>query len=210
MSNQNSKNLDYALDTSYRLFLELGIDQVTKEMIAKKCELSRKTIDRYFPSKTDCVINVAEWILQKIRLELNSRYPQTLFTENSNVKGITLLKNYMIDIKNLFLQEHRLFALYTEFKIYIYRNCADYDQSYSLLCNVMGTHRLRRRIYALGEKDNSIHLHNDIKIEEEYFTESFFGFLANLALSFEQHSLDTIVEQIDKRINSTIAQYQAS
>jgi hypothetical protein len=74
----------------------------------------------------------------------------------------------------------------------------------------MGTHRLRRRIYALGEKDNSIHLHNDIKIEEEYFTESFFGFLANLALSFEQHSLDTIVEQIDKRINSTIAQYQAS
>jgi AcrR family transcriptional regulator len=200
------RNLDHTLETTYKLFLEYGIDKTTKEMISRASGLSRKSIDRYFLNKTDCVIHVAEWLLQDIRMNIGNRYPDSLFTDGKHT-GAELLRMYMMDVKDLFMQEPRLFVLYAEFKVFVYHNCEDYEQGYTLVWNWMGNRRLRQKIYNLGKKDGSLPSGIDLYTEEEYFCESFFGFLTNLAMSFDMHPPEETKKQIEKRIDNTIALY---
>ncbi len=209
MANEELKvmNLDKALVAAYNLFLQYGIDKVTKEMIAKESGLSRKSIDRYFPNKIDYVLATAEWVMRKVQIQTNASFPEKMLT-SGEYTGLELLKKYMFHIKDLFLGEPRLFALYSEFKIFIYRNCDDYEQHYSLFLNNSGNHRLRHRIYVIGREDGSMASNLDMRVEEEYFSESYFGFLCNLALSYTQHSADEMVRQIDRRISNTIAMYE--
>jgi AcrR family transcriptional regulator len=68
MANEQIKaqNIELVLNKTYHLFLKHGIERVTKEMIAHESGLSRRTIDRYFTDKTDCVLQVAEWVVRNI------------------------------------------------------------------------------------------------------------------------------------------------
>jgi AcrR family transcriptional regulator len=200
------RNLEQALKATYQLFLSNGIDKTTKEMIAKESGLSRKSIDRYFSDKTDCVICVIKSMLADIRSAVNEKYPDEIFT-NGKYTGAQLLKMYMNDIKKIFINEPRIFVLYTEFKIYIYRNCPDREQGYTLLWNLMGNRNLRQKIYRLGKSDGTLPQNIDLNVEEEYFCESFFGFLSNLALSFSEHSSKELEKQIDDRIANTLSLY---
>jgi AcrR family transcriptional regulator len=208
MANEALKlqNLDKAMNSAYHLFLENGISKTTKEMIARKSGLSRKSIDRYFSDKVDCVIHVAKWFLSHLREETSVAFPSSLFDEGGHT-GAELLQMYMEYIKDVFTAEPRIFVLYTEYKTYIYRNCEDVHQGYTLLINWLGNHELRERIFDLGIKDGSLPPEINFSIEEEYFCESFFGFLSNLALSYNVHSSKEINEQIDERIKNTIALY---
>jgi AcrR family transcriptional regulator len=209
MANEEVKerNLENVYQITHELFLEHGLEKVTKEMISKKSGLSRRTIDRYFADKTDCVIQVIEWSLRNIRMDVGSHFPDEAFTDGKHT-GSELLKLYMNDMKDLFFSDHRLFVLYSELKIYVYRNCESYEQGYTLLCNWMGNRKLREKIYSLGKSDGSMPCDLDIDVEEEYFSESFFGFLANLAPSFPQHNAEELERQIDLRIQNTIAIYE--
>jgi AcrR family transcriptional regulator len=208
MANEEIKaqNLNHALESAYALCLENGIDKVTKEMIARKSGLSVKSISRYFTSKTDCVIRVAEWLMNSIRSDIGEHFPDSVFT-SGKYTGAQLLRLYMIEVKKLFLKEPRIFVLYSEFKLYIYHNCESVEQGYTLLCNCAGNRRLRLRIYQLGKEDGSMPNDLDLEVEEEYFCESFFGFLSNLAISYELHSRAETVKQIDYRIDNTVALY---
>lgn len=209
MTNEELKKqgIEKALKSAFNLYLKHGIEKVTKEMIAKESKLSIRTVNRYFSTKTDCVIMTAEWILLEIRHDTMSRYPESMFT-NGRHTGLELFEMYMNDMKQLFFREPRIWVLYSEFKMYIYRHCDAYEQRYTLLCDCMGNHRLREKIYELGRKDGSMSGNMDFQAEEEYFTESFFGLLSNLAFSFHIKNKDVVEQQIDQRINNTIAYYR--
>jgi AcrR family transcriptional regulator len=208
MANENLKaqNLEMVLGTAYDLFLEHGIEKVTKEMISRHSGLSRRTIDRYFLDKKDCIIKVAQWFLLRVRVGIGERYTDEMFT-TGKYTGAELLRMYMLDLKRMFLSEPRHFVLYAEYKVYIYRNCDKHEQGYSLLTDFMGSRNLRQKIYKLGKKDGSLPNDIDIYTEESYFCESFFGFLSNLAISFGVHSPNEMEHQIDQRIDNTIALY---
>jgi hypothetical protein len=175
-------------------------------MVATHSGLSVKTISRYFISKTDCTIRVAEWVLQQIRLDIGMKFPESYFTDGKHT-GVQLFEKYMYALKDLFFSEPRAFVLYSEFKLYIYHHCDDYEQNYTLLCNRMGSRHLRHKIYVLGKNDGTLSFVNNVQEEEEYFCESFFGFLANIALSYSSHSEEEMANQIDLRIKNTIALY---
>jgi AcrR family transcriptional regulator len=199
--------METAMKSALKLYLNYGIEKVTKEMIAKESKLSVRTVNRYFANKTDCVIMVAEWILMEIRRDTMSRFPESMFA-NKNYTGLQLLELYMADMKRLFFREPRIWVLYAEFKMYIYRHCETYEQRYTQLCDCMGNHRLRQKIYALGIKDGSMPDNMDLIVEEAYFTESYFGFLSNLAFSFSLKNKDVMEKQIDQRIKNTITFYK--
>jgi AcrR family transcriptional regulator len=209
MSNEELKaqNIEHVLEVSYELFLENGIENVTKEMISKQSGFSRKTLDRYFNSKTDCVIRTAEWVMQNIRMNIGSNYQESMFT-SGQYTGLQLMEKYMYDIKALFFDEPRYFILYKEFKLYIRRNCEDYEQKYTLLLNWMGNRQVREKIRALGKKDGTIKSENDMEEEEEFFSESYFGFLASLAIYSYTYSREELEKHIDKRIENTIEIYR--
>jgi AcrR family transcriptional regulator len=208
MANEELKiqNVNRTLETAYNLFLEHGIESVTREMIARESGLSRKSIERYFSNQVECVIRVAEWVLMNIRSSIGSRYPERFFTDGKHT-GAQLLKSYMIDIKRLFFRNPRIFVLYSEYKLYIYRHCEDFEQSYSLLCDWKGNRQVRQKIFLLGKKDGTMASNINVNTEEEYFSESFFGFLANLAMSFGLHQISEAEKQIDQRIENTLALY---
>lgn len=208
MANENLKaqNLEIVLSTAYDLYLQHGIEKVTKEMISRESGLSRRTIDRYFVDKKDCIIKVAEWFLIKVRTAISKRYTVSMFS-SGKYTGSELLRMYMIDLKRMFLEEPRHFVLYAEYKIYIYRNCEKHEQGYTLLTDFMGSRDLRQKIYTLGKQDGSLPANIDIYTEEAYFCESFFGFLSNLAISFGVHSPKEIENQINQRIDNTINLY---
>jgi AcrR family transcriptional regulator len=198
------QNINRVLQVASKLFLDYGIENVTKEMIADASGLSRKSIDRYFANKTDIVIRVTEWILSNIRDGWEAKYPPGLFTDGEHT-GADIMRMYMADLKKLFFNDPRLFVLYSEFRAYIYRNCEDFDQSYGEFWNMMGGHRLRGKIYALAHKDGTIPHYGDFRTEEAYFCNSFLGFFSNLAVSFNQHSRDEIERQIDRYADSIFA-----
>jgi AcrR family transcriptional regulator len=208
MTNEELKKqgVEKALKTAFNLYLNYGIEKVTKEMIAKESKLSVRTVNRYFSTKTDCVVMVAEWILMEIRRDTMSRFPESMFM-SGHYTGLQLLEMYMNDMKRLFFHEPRIWTLYAEFKIYIYRHCESYEQGYTQLCDFMGNHMLRQKIFNLGIRDGSMPSDMDLAVEEEYFTESFFGFLSNLAFSFNLKNKDNVSEQIDQRIANTVAIY---
>jgi AcrR family transcriptional regulator len=207
MANENLKaqNLETVLSTAYDLYLHYGIEKVTKEMISRESGLSRRTIDRYFLDKKDCVIKVAEWFLLKVRVNIGERYTSDMF--DGRYTGAELLRMYMVDIKRMFLNEPRHFVLYAEYKVYIYRNCQKHEQGYSLLTDFMGSRNLRHKIYTLGKHDGSLPPNIDIYTEEAYFCESYFGFLSNIAISFGVHAPEEMENQINQRIDNTIALY---
>jgi AcrR family transcriptional regulator len=209
MANEELKahNIEHVLETTYKLYLEYGIDRVTKEMISKSSGLSIKSIHRYFPTKSDCILKVSEWLLGNIRESVIQHFPESVFTDGEYT-GVQLLKMYMIYMKKIFLVEPRLFVLYGEFKLYIYRNYDSSEQEYTLFWNHMGTHDLRLKIYEKGMKDGSLFGVTDWNTEEEYFCESFFGFFSNLAMSFKLHSKEEIERQLEQRIGNTIAIYE--
>jgi AcrR family transcriptional regulator len=210
MANEQIKirNLEHTIDVTFNLLLQYGIESLTKEMIARESGLSRKSIDRYFSSKVDCIMAVAENALEKIRAEELKNFPDGIF-ENGEYTGIQLLKKYMEDLKRVFLAEPRLLVLYNELKIYIYRHGKSQTKDYATLIDWLGNRQLRKKIYKLGKEDGTIKSNNDVSTEE-YFAESFFGFLSNLAMSCDSHSAQEIEEQINKRIANTIALYSTN
>jgi AcrR family transcriptional regulator len=209
MANEEVKmnNLGNVLSINLRLFYEYGIENVTKEMVAKESGLSRRTIDRYFNNKTELVIHTLEWNMLNIQnLGKEDKYSDEVFTDGKH-KAIDLLHEYMGDIKELFLNEPKQFVLYSEVKSYVYRNCTSKEQEYTLFANKMGNQKLRKKILEYGLQDGTIKFKSPVDVEEEYFCESFFGFLSNVALSFNLHAREEIIRQIDERIDNTIFLY---
>jgi AcrR family transcriptional regulator len=208
MSNEEIKeqNLERVLQVTHDLFLEHGIEAVTKELISRQCGLSRRTLDRYFSDKKECVVRTMEYYVMSVRREFLARYTEEMFNSDAYT-GAELLRMYMTDVKSFFMDDPRHFVLYSEYKLFIYRNCEDYEQSYSMLCNWFSSRGLRQRIYEKGRRDGSMSGGIDLYTEEEYFSESFFGFLANLAVSLDQHDAGEVERQIDLRIENTIALY---
>jgi AcrR family transcriptional regulator len=208
MANEQLKaqNLQKVYKAAFQLFLDNGIENVTKEMISQESGLSRRSIDRYFIDKKDCVIKVAEWFLGNLRDKTSLDFPSSIFIDGKHT-GAGIFRSYMFYLKKTFFEEPRIFILYSEFKMFVYRNFSENDQGYSLLIEFMGNRNLRQRIFELGKNDGSLSDEVNWINEEEYFCESFFAFLGNLGLSFTQHPIDELSARVDQRINNTLAIY---
>jgi AcrR family transcriptional regulator len=198
-------NLDSVSEVTYKLFEEYGIDKVTKEMIAKESGLSRKTIDRYFPDKTSYVLHVVGWVLEAINNELQQIFTDEVFKDGHT--GAQLLQMYMEYLRDLFLKKPKIFVLYTEFRLYIYRNFQNYEQQYARIWGRMDHSRLRCKIYEKGKRDGSFSKDLNTLAENKYIAESFVGFLSNLAISFNGQSKEEMENQINMQIADTIEFY---
>ena len=204
---QKEQNIERVLQIAYELFLLHGIENTTKTMLAKTSGLSRKSIDRYFSDKTDCVLQVADWIGKHVRSNIN-RYPASLFTDGRHT-GAQLLRMYMERAKELLMDTPRIFVCRAEFKTFVYRNCADFEKSYARLLDALDCHRLIFNICTLGIRDGSFRSDLDAQAETAYICEGFLGFLSNMALSAGQDPFRT-ARQIDLYIDKVMAMYKAA
>jgi hypothetical protein len=178
-------------------------------MIAKESQLSRKSIDRYFPDKPTCMIEVAKYIGETVWKSINEKYVNEMFT-GGEYTGADLLKMYMEDIKGVFKQEPNIFVFYIEFKIYLARHSEDsedFKRKYGELKKTIGCGLLAEAIYLLGSEDGSLRIALDVSAEAEYFCKSYFSFLSNMALMYEDQK-DLALWQIDRYIRRIINLYK--
>jgi AcrR family transcriptional regulator len=185
---------------SCKLFVENGIENVTKEMIADASGLSRKSIDRYFEGKADCVIRIMEWLLYAIRDSMTMKYPHSIFTDGEH-SGAELLRKYMVDIKAMFLKWTNVFVLFSEYRNFVYRNSNELERRYTDMLNMVGSHRIRMRIFTLGMEDGTLRSDIDARRAEHYFVEMYLGYLSQLATSGEDYSEEEKKMRLDIFIN---------
>jgi AcrR family transcriptional regulator len=200
------QNVELALSKATEFALTLGIEDTTKELVARESGLSRKSIDRYFADKPHCMLQVAHFIGNNVWTELNERYGNDVFS-NGEFTGAELLERYMNDIKAVFVRRPSLFIFYMEFKIYLYRHSKDFKKDYTELVETIGCRRLTEGMFALGLVDGSIHIKTDVASEAEYFCRSFFSFLSNMAITYKDEN-ENGIKQVDRYINRVMKLYR--
>lgn len=198
------QNVTKALKTAYELFLIYGIHNTTKKMVAEASGISVPSINRYFLSHTDMVLQVAQYIGKEIRTR--NPYPSSLFADGKYT-GAQLLRMYMESVLCQYRKEHRIFVLRDEYKVFVYRNCESFELGYEKLMETLGCRRLIQKIYQLGKKDGSFSPEIDPEKEAIYFCESFFGFLSGIALTSAASS-EEAEGQIRRYIERIMASYK--
>jgi AcrR family transcriptional regulator len=173
------KNIELALETAAGLYLENGVENVTREMLAKASGLSRKSLERYFPDKTSCVVQTARWIgghlWEKIQM-------------NPDVHGYDrytaaqLLEMYFHAVQEIFMEEPRYFILYMEIKNYIYRNSPDPVGDYTSAMMALGWASALGRIFERGEADGTVVSDSGYRAATQYTYDMMMAFFSSMAL----------------------------
>jgi AcrR family transcriptional regulator len=208
MANEEIKirNVEHVLKITTELFLKNGIEGTTKEMISRKSGLSRKSIDRYFYGKKSCVLEAARWLGQKVWLDFNSKYNDNFF-ENTKCTGADILKMYLADLKQIFIDNSRLFVFYSEYKLfYARREVENYEKRYKYMLDTIGCRNIAEKIFAYGFNDGSLKRRMDISSQAKYFCKSCFGYLSAMSIDYEYQPEETI-SQVDRFIEGMIALY---
>lgn len=208
MANEEIKirNVEHAVHVMTDLFLENGIEGTTKEMISRKSDLSRKSIDRYFYGKKVCVLQAAEWLGENVWSSINQKYSKNFF-ENTNLTGVEILKMYLADLKQIFISKPRLFVFYSEFKLYYARRDAEkYEERYANMLDTIGCQCIAEKIFACGLSDGTLKKRMDAALQAKYFCKSCFGFLSAMATDYE-HQPEETISQIDSFVQGAVDLY---
>jgi AcrR family transcriptional regulator len=190
-------NIETVLESSIQLFLEHGIENTTREMIARASGLSRRSTERYFPSKTDCVVQAAEWYGRK----LNANF-QTKSMFDGKHKASEILMVFFQELRGILTTDTRIFAMYAEFKAYLYRNSADREQDYLRLMNAVGARRELEHIFIMGAKDGTVISHYTPENSAKYLIHTIMAFFSNAVLLYDSKP-EVMMQYIDEFINET-------
>lgn len=194
------KNIACALETAYSCFLKDGIQSVTRTEISKKSGVSISSLNRYWKNTSDCVLQTAEWFC---------RHTKSLFDEQCSVNswkeknGIEQLQSYMEWCRDLYYREPRLFALFVEFRVYLYRTTDISDEERKRFTGMLCVNPIVMRIYERGILDGSIRDLCSGELEPLFLIKSFYCYLSNLSLR-PKHNLDEEIAEIDRYIKSVI------
>jgi AcrR family transcriptional regulator len=199
-----AKNIDLAVRTSVRLFIENGIQNTTREMIARESGLSRRSTERYFATKKDCVVQSAVW-LGKVVHDRFTQSVEALFNDAKHTAK-DILEAYLAQWRELLVTEPRIYVFYTEFKSFLYRNSDDREGDYKKFIVATGYRTVFRRIFELGEMDGTLSSVEDPESIAGYITNTLIGCFANAVLVYDTQP-EKMYSRVDKYISNTIKLY---
>jgi AcrR family transcriptional regulator len=166
-------------------------------MIARASGVSRRSTERYFPTKTECVVKAAEWYGQKLNDNFRTR---TMF--DGTHKASEILMTLFQEIRGILVKDTRIFAMYAEFKAYLYRNSQHRDQDYLRLMNAVGARRELEHIFILGQKDGTVISHYTPENSAKYLIHTIMAFFSNAVLLYDNKP-EVMMRYIDEFINET-------
>jgi AcrR family transcriptional regulator len=206
MANEDVKmrNIEISLRAAAELFIKYGPSNTTKEMIAKQSGLSRRSIERYFKSSMDCVLQTSVWLSERSHFDM-SAYSDEIFADGKYT-AYEILEIYLNEVKKTFQKEPRMPICYVEIKTYIFRNSDDCVRDYEKFTEDLGVRSLVRRIFKLGEQDGSIDFKSDYITTTEYFYEMLMLYLSNMSMIYEKNP-EKALENIDEYIKNTLQRY---
>jgi AcrR family transcriptional regulator len=196
------KNVDLALQTAAELFIDHGIENTTREMIARTSGLSRKSIERYFPSKASYTVQAAEWLGRQLRQEVRP-FSESMLSAHTAAE---LLAFYLDDLKQLCLRRPRVFIFFTELKAFIYRNSEDSERDFTRFMDAAGYRKLLERIFRKGAEDGTIEHHADSIAEANYLSNTLISSFSTAVLLYDVRP-DRMERFLDQYIADTIHLY---
>lgn len=190
-------NMETVLEASIQLFIEYGIENTTREMIARASGVSRRSTERYFPTKTECVVQAAEWYGHKLNQDFQTR---SMF--HGDHKASEVLMVLFQELRGILVKDTRIFAMYAEFKAYLYRNSENREQDYLRFMNAVGARRELEHIFILGEKDGTVYSHYSPENSAKYLIHTIMAFFSNAVLLYDSKP-EVMMRYIDEFINET-------
>jgi AcrR family transcriptional regulator len=169
-------------------------------MVVRDSGLSRKSIERYFPTKNDMVVGALKWLGTNLQGNIRVFEPGT-FSEGKYTAA-QIMALFMLDLKRLFFREPRVFVLFTEFKAFIFRNSDDIERDYRIFMEAVGYRALARKVFALGEEDGTVRPLADSESEARYFTNMLVSYLSNIVLVYgrDRQKMEELVDKYMENI----------
>jgi AcrR family transcriptional regulator len=195
-------NVEIVLQTAITLFIENGIENTTREMIARASGLSRRSTERYFPTKTECVVQAAEWFGRQLYEKSGTRK----MLQNPESLGSDILRSYLEEVKGILLKEQRVFACYAEFKAHLYRNSEHRDVDYRRFAEAVGCRKMLQSIFERGREDHTVYTHTTPESNARYLTNSIMSYFSNVVLLYDTDE-ELMRQYIDTYIEDTWNQY---
>jgi AcrR family transcriptional regulator len=195
-------NMGNVLRTTIDLFLEYGIQNTTREMIARASGLSRRSTERYFPTKTDFVVQAAEWFGH----DLYGRFQSVKMLDSDEYTAIEILRAYLIEFKRLLVNDPRIFVCYAEFKSFLYRNSEDRYNDYMKFADAVGLRRMLQRLLERGAEDGTIVSHYKPDAAARYMSNTITSYFSNVVLLYDTQP-ELMEQYLDDYINDTLSLY---
>jgi AcrR family transcriptional regulator len=200
------RNIETALKKTVHLFIEHGIQNTTREMIARESNLSRKSLERYFPDKTSIVVEAAEWFGKYLHGSFEaSGYD---IKNDRRLNAAQLLELYLKELKWLAMTEPRVFACYAEFKAYLYRNSEDRERDYCKFMEAVGCRRLLQRIFERGMEDGSLTIRISAEAAARYLTNTVMAYFSNVVLLYDTDR-KKMESYLDQYIEDTLRTHES-
>ena len=141
------------MQAAYRLFTQRGISPVTMPEIASAGQVSRATLYRYFPSKSELVIAVCAWKWEDYIDEYDASQPQE---DASGLTGAKRLRLYLDAFLDLYRNEPEILRFNYDFNSYLlYENDALGHRG--LYLSIVDRLSMRfHEIYECGRQDGTI------------------------------------------------------
>lgn len=175
-------NIEKVLQTAINLFVENGIENTTREMLARSSGVSRRSTERYFPTKTDFVLQASVWFAKSLIKNLNS----VRMLEEDIYNADEILRTFFEELEQALLKEPRIFIGFSEVKGYIYRNCQNRADDYQNLLESIGWRRILQKIFEKGEKDGTLKCPFGPEKTARYLANTIVSFFSNLVLLYDK------------------------
>lgn len=175
-------NIEAVLQTAINLFVENGIENTTREMLARTSGVSRRSTERYFPCKADCVVQASQWFAKSLTEGLES----VKMLEDGNYPAEEVLRKFFDELKQSLLKEPRIYIFFAETKGFIYRNCKDRAADYKNLLEAIGWRRILQKIFEKGEQDGTLKGHFGPEKTARYLANTMVSFFSNLVLLYDK------------------------
>ena len=175
-------NMEKVLQVAVALFIEHGIENTTREMLARSSGLSRRSIERYFPAKSDYVVQAAIWYAKVLAQRLESEK----MLDGDQYTADQVLKAFFAELKAELVEEPRIFVCFAEAKGFIYRNCEDRANDYQRLLDAIGWQRILQKIFEKGGKDGTLKSNHDPEKIARYLANTIVSFFSNLVLLYDR------------------------
>lgn len=202
------QNMEKVLGIAHQCFLEVGIEKTTQEMIARRSGLSLRTVTRFFSSKVDMVVQVAEYMMRLVYSGFPVPATMRLEMEKS---GYELLGQYAQHIKQSFAESPKTYVLRAEFDLYFFRHGVFEAEAYQRILKIGRSRPILHEIFRLGQADGSICIRQDVETEVNIFCNALFGPICLMATkcTTEQQTL-YMLRQLDLRTERLLASYRSA
>ena len=175
---QNVRNV---LCAAHRCFIQSGIENTTLDLIAREAGVSLRSLNRYFVSKSDLVLETLRWSKQNdccASEEEQRRFEQLL---NSRKTGDQLLQSYIDLLIRLYRENPQVFLVRSEMEQYLFRNQLEQSAACIAARSAIMGRPVLREIFRRGQADRTLYLQTVVDEEIAYFNNVIFSFFGTLA-----------------------------